>query len=59
MIPSTRIRPITGRHLLLPASQTRTANSVPYGFACPDIPGRKYGVSTFRVIILTDNLGAA
>jgi hypothetical protein len=31
---STRIRSITGRHSLLPASYARISNSVPYGFAC-------------------------
>ena len=46
---STRIRPITGRHSLLPASYSRTSTSVPCGFACPDALGRKYGVSTFHV----------
>jgi hypothetical protein len=46
---STRIRPITGRHSLLPASYSRTSTSVPCGFACPNAPGRKYGVSTFHV----------
>jgi len=49
MVPSTRIRFITKRPSLLPASYSRTSNSVPYGFTCPDAPGRKYGVSTFRV----------
>ena len=46
---STRIRPITGRHSLLPASYSRTPNNVPYGFACSSVPERKYGVSTCRV----------
>jgi len=46
---ATRIRPITGRHSLLPASYSRISDNVPYGFACPNVPGRKYGVSTFRV----------
>ena len=46
---STRIRPITGRHSLLPASYSRTSNNVPYGFACSDTLERKYGVSTFHV----------
>jgi hypothetical protein len=46
---ATRIRPITGRHSLLPASYSRTSISVPYGFACSTVPERKYGVSTFRV----------
>jgi hypothetical protein len=46
---STRIRPITGRHSLFPASYSHTSNSVPCGFAYPSSPGRKYGVSTFRV----------
>ena len=49
MFPSTRIRPITGRHSLLPASYSRISNNVPYGFACPNALGRKYEVSTFRV----------
>ncbi len=31
---ATRIRPITGRHSLLPASYSRISNSVPYGFTC-------------------------
>ena len=46
---STRIRPITGRPSLLPASYSRNSNSVPCGFACPNAPGRIYGVSTFHV----------
>ncbi len=46
---ATRIRPITGRHSLFPASYSRTSNSVPCGFTCPNAPGRKYGVSTFRL----------
>ena len=49
MFPSTRICPITGRPSLLPASYSRTSNSVPCGFTCPIAPGRKYGVSPFRV----------
>lgn len=46
---ATRISPITGRHSLLPASYSRTPDNVPYGFACPNAPGREYGVSTFHV----------
>ena len=46
---ATRIRPITGRHSLLPASYFRTSNNVSCGFACSNAPGRKYGVSTFHV----------
>jgi hypothetical protein len=43
MFSSTCIRPITGRHSLLAASHSRTANSVPYGFYCPSVPGQRYG----------------
>ena len=39
MFPSTRIRPITGRPSLFPASYTRTSNSVPGGFTCPGVQG--------------------
>jgi len=46
---ATRIRPITGRHSLLPASYSRISDSAPCGFTCPNVPGRKYGVSTFHV----------
>jgi len=49
MFPSTRICPITGRPSLFPASYTRIPDSVPCGFACPIAPGRKSGVSPFRV----------
>jgi hypothetical protein len=49
MFISTRIRPITGQHSLFPASYSRISINVPYGFACPDVSGRKYRVSTFRV----------
>ena len=45
----TRIRAITERHSLLPSSQLRISNSVPYGCACPNCSGRRYGISTFRV----------
>jgi hypothetical protein len=55
---STRLRPITGRHSLLPASYSRTSNNVPYGFACSDTLERKYGVSTFHVFDdYVDDLG--
>ena len=45
----TRIRAITERHSLLPSSQFRISDSVPYGCACPNCFGRRYGISTFRV----------
>ena len=49
MFSSTRIHSITERPSLFPASYTRITDSVPCGFACPIAPGRKYGVSPFRV----------
>jgi hypothetical protein len=49
MFPLTRIHPVTGRPSLFPASYTRIPDSTPCGFACPTVPGRKYGFSAFRV----------
>ena len=46
---STRIHLITRRHSLLPASYSRTSNSVPCGFTSSNESERKYGVSTFHV----------
>jgi hypothetical protein len=52
---SIRIHPVTEWLSLSPDSFTRTSNSVPCGFACPDWSGRIYGFTTFR-LVTTDNL---
>ena len=44
----TRIRPITGRHSLLPTSQARTAIGVPCGTLSQPGGRERYGVSTFH-----------
>ena len=51
----TRIHPITERHLLLLASQTRIFIGRSHD-SPSDFSGR-YGVSMFRVYDITDNLG--
>jgi hypothetical protein len=40
---ATRIRSITERHSLLPASYSRISDSVPCGFACPNVKGGNTG----------------
>ena len=57
---SCSIRPSTGQHLLFPTSQCCPSICLPYGrLAMHRGAWRSSDVSTFRVIILTDNLGAA
>ena len=53
---SIRIHPITEWPSLLPASQSRIPNNVPYGFACSKIE-REYEVPTFRINDHMSNLG--
>lgn len=56
---SCPIRPITGRPLLFPTSQYHPSFSLPCGrLALHRGTGQSDNVSTFHVIILTDNLGA-
>ena len=51
------IRPVTGRHWLLPTSYCRPSISLPYGWLARHCTGRRDGLSTFHVIDFAGNLG--